>query len=67
MGVCNYTTCDKCGRIINDTKHKEDYYVTTIRIISKGKQYRQPTCYLCLDCFKKSGLPLFPSNEGDKK
>ena len=64
MAVNNYTTCDKCGKIINDSKHKEDYYTSTIRIMSKGKQYKHPTCYLCVECFQKCGLPLFPKMEG---
>lgn len=64
MAVCNFTTCDKCGRIIKDQKRKEDYYTTTVRIISNGVQYKHPTCYLCIECFQKSGLPLFPKMEG---
>ena len=65
MAVFSYKTCDKCGKVISEAKHKEDYFVTTIRIISKGQQFKHPSCYLCVDCFKKCNLPLFPSGGDD--
>lgn len=65
MGVHYYKTCDKCGSVLvencQNTKENPyaDYAVCTLKIVSKGHAFRQPTVYLCKDCYSKMAIPLF--------
>lgn len=65
MGVHYYKTCDKCGKILVEdcSNVKEnpyaDYAVCTLKVMSRGKAYRQPTVYLCKTCYEKMAIPLF--------
>lgn len=65
MGVHYYKTCDKCGKVlVGDCLNvKEnpysDYAVCTLKIMSQSKAYRQPSVYLCKECYTNMAIPLF--------
>lgn len=63
MGVHYFKTCDKCGKVLvencldTSTNPYADYAVVSLKIMSKGKAYKQPTVYLCKDCYSQAAIP----------
>lgn len=64
MGVHYYKTCDKCGKVLvenclnTSANPYADYAVVSLKIMSKGKAYKQPCVYLCKDCYSQMAIPL---------
>ena len=65
MGKTVKVICDSCG---NEHLFGGTYYTLSIRKIVAGKQGRNPSIYLCPDCFRKTKLTiLLAAGEGEQE
>ena len=63
MGKEIKVICDSCGTDVFGQK----YFTLCIRKILHGKQTKNPTIYLCPNCFRKTKLSMLLCDMNDNK